>query len=128
MEKILVDTDVLIDFLRGFEKRAKSIFVAIQKKEVQGWISLVSVTELYAGKDVEEESKLASLEKLLSLFSIALPDLPIAQYAGLLKRYHALGLADAYIAATCIEENLSLVTFNTKHFRSIPTLKLYSFP
>ena len=126
MEKILVDTDVIIDFLRGFEEHAKSIITAIQRKRVKGWISLVSITELYAGNDTVDDRKRESLEQLLPLFSIAPPDLSIAKHAGILKRQYSLALADAYIAATCIEENFSLATFNTKHFRNIRHLKLYN--
>jgi len=37
---------------------------------------------------------------------------------------HGLLLADAMIAATALEYNLTLITYNTKHFQFIKSLKL----
>ena len=52
----------------------------------------------------------------------------IAQKAiGLIDTYsnsHGLLLADAMIAATALENNLTLITYNKKHFQFIKDLKL----
>lgn len=125
MEKILVDTDVLIDFMRGYDERIKSLFYRIQKHETHASISLVSVTELYAGKDAEVEAKQTILTKLLAFFNIVLLDLSTAQLAGNIKRKYSLSLADSYIAATSLENGLPLLSFNNKHFKQIPELSLY---
>ena len=37
---------------------------------------------------------------------------------------HGLGLLDALIAATALENNATLCTFNAKHYRSVPNLLL----
>ncbi|MBM3283871.1 type II toxin-antitoxin system VapC family toxin [Candidatus Gottesmanbacteria bacterium] len=126
MEKVIVDTDVFIDFLRGHKQRIKKIFTLIQQKEIKGSISLISVVELYSGKDCRQKEKLAVLNKLLYFFEIISPNLAIAKLAGNLKREYELGLADAIIAATAIEENAQLFTFNLKHFRKVPRLTMTS--
>ena len=126
MEQVLIDTDVLIDFLRGYNRRIKPLFEQIETKTIQAYVSLISVTELYAGEDVTYEPKREALHKLLSYLTVVNLDIAIAKRTGNLKRIHVLALADAYIAATCIEKKLQLATFNHKHFAKIPNLRLYT--
>ncbi|MBI2029858.1 hypothetical protein HYT02_05560, partial [Candidatus Gottesmanbacteria bacterium] len=55
MEKILIDTDVIIDFLRGYKKRISALFTQIERKEIKVYISQISVIELFAGEDAENK-------------------------------------------------------------------------
>ena len=124
MEKILIDTDVVIDFLRGHQPRIKSFFSDIERKRIYGYLSVISLTELYEGIDDEEKEQV--LIKLISYFQLIPVDKNISLLAGKLKRLQYLSLADSLIAATCIDQNLSLFTFNKKHYQAIPNFKLYS--
>lgn len=126
MEKILVDTDVIIDFLRGYEKRIKTVFGRIEKKEIQALLSVVSVVELYSGTDITDNNKRALLTVLLTFFEIIPLDISLSQEAGLLRQKYRLGLADSIIAASSLSLKASLFTFNTKHFRLIPNIILYT--
>ena len=42
----------------------------------------------------------------------------------LIRRNHDIGVKDVFIAASCLEHDLPLVTKNVKHFRRISGLKV----
>ncbi len=113
MAKILCDTDILIDYLRGKEK-AKGF---IEQKNII-YISSISVAELYVGvrKGIETEE----LALFLDTFEIVNINKNIAKTAGLYcnkyKPSHGTGLADALIAATAEEIKAQVATYNVKHF------------
>jgi hypothetical protein len=117
---MLLDTDVLIDFLRGDEKAVS--FVNANSSRII--LSSVVVAELYAG--VKGDAEQATLERFISLFRVIPVDSEIAKTGGLYKRdfskSHGVGLADAILAATAESENAELVTLNTKHYPMIPGL------
>ena len=120
-EKILVDTDVLIDFLRGNKKAIEFI------NEYSPYIILspIVIAELYAG--VKGENELLVLDNFISLFHIAPITSGIAKAGGLYKRdfgkSYGVGLADAILAATADKENADLKTLNVKHYPMIKGLK-----
>ena len=118
---ILVDTDVLIDFLRGNKKA----IVFIDKFSPDIILSPIVVAELYAG--VKGAKELAVLDNFISLFRIVPIDSEIAKAGGLYKRdfgkSHGVGIADAILAATANKENVQLKTLNVKHYPMIRSLK-----
>lgn len=91
-------------------------------------VSIVSVIELYSGEDSINEKKRLALEKLFSFLDTCPITDRCARRAGTLRRTYRLGLADAIIAATAMEEKIPLYTLNTKHFQEIAGLQLYSAP
>ena len=120
MKKILVDTDVLVDFLRGNEKALS--FMKNHAEEII--LSSIVVAELYAGIRTNEEDK---LDRLISLFPVIPLTSEIARYGGFFKRdfhkSHGIGLADALIAATAESQGATLKTLNTKHYPMLKGLK-----
>ncbi len=116
--KILVDTDVLIDYFRGLPQAIS--FIKNNYERIV--LSTITVAELYAGVREGEERK--NLDEFIQLFESLPVDLDISQKGGLLKRdyraSHNVGLSDAMIAATAIKNELKLYTLNIKHF---PMLK-----
>jgi predicted nucleic acid-binding protein len=126
MEKVLIDTDVVIDYLRGYNSRIKKVFDKIKRNELKMYISCISIAELYSGDDAQNTDKEKKLTVLLSNFEIINFDSSLAIISGHLKNKYRLGLPDSIIAATAMKGNFKLITFNTKHFQSIPELKLYS--
>lgn len=120
-DSFLPDTDVLIDFLRGYEKAVD--FVTTNSHKIV--LSSIVVTELYAG--AKGPSELNVLDNFVSLFAVIPVTSNIARAAGLHKRdfgkSHDVGLADAIIAATCESENAALKTLNVKHYPMIKGLK-----
>ena len=118
---ILVDTDVLIDFLRGNTKAAAFI------NEISSRIILspIVVAELYAG--VKGKAELTILENFVSLFRVVPLTVEIAKIGGLYKRdfgkSHGVGLADAILAATADAEKAELKTLNVKLYPMISGLE-----
>ena len=114
---ILVDTDVLIDFLRGYEE-AMSL-VAVNSERIV--VSSIVVAELYAGvRGGADGVEQGVLERLLGLFRVVPVSSGIARLGGLYKRdygkSHGVGLADAIVAATATVEDAELMTLNVKHY------------
>ena len=117
----LPDTDVFIDFLRGYQKAVDFI----NNNASQIILSTIVLTELYAG--VKGEQELTILNNFVSLFNVIPITSEIAKIGGLYKRdfgkSHGVGLADAIIAATCHSKNAQLKTLNIKHYPMIENLK-----
>ncbi len=110
MNKVLLDTDVLIDHLRGYRHLS----------EQDTAISVISRTELFAGGERQE----TSVEALLEGCEEVAVDTSIARRAGRIKRQTGLKIADALIAATALERNLPLMTRNLRHFKRVTGLAL----
>ena len=118
---MLLDTDVLIDFFRGYSKAV----ALVKKYNARIILSSIVVSELFAGVkgDIEE----ATLQNFVSLFRVVPIDTEIGKAGGLYKRdygqSHGVGLADAILAATVKAENAELKTLNTKHYPMLKGLK-----
>lgn len=116
MSLILIDTDVIIDFLRGKTEAKKYFSKCITQKEQLGY-SVVTKAELYAGLRDGEEDAVVSLLNSMDEFPV---DGEIAKQAGLYRRTfmksHELLLPDALIAATAKCVGAKLVTCNIKDF------------
>lgn len=114
MASLLIDTDVIIDYLRG---RAEAV-TYLEGLQEPLLVSAVTVAELYAG--VREGAERTALEQFLAAFEVVPVDEAIAVLGGLFRRdygkSHATGLADALIAATAESRQATLVTLNAKHF------------
>jgi predicted nucleic acid-binding protein len=111
---LLIDTDVLVDYLRG-ESRALAFLKAATSRLRT---SCLMLSELYVGvRDGAERIALGRLEELLEIIPI---DRDIAVQGGLFRRdygkSHGTGLIDALIAATAAATRSSLVTLNARHF------------
>jgi len=114
--KLLVDTDVLIDYLRGTTQAVEFLEEALINSKC--YLSTITIAELYVGVKDGNERKI--LDQFLSEFHIEACTLKIAEIGGLYRRdygkSHGVGLADALIAATAIEIGAKLVSLNIKHF------------
>jgi len=112
--QLLIDTDVLIDYLRDYPEAVRYV-EACQERLL---VSVVTVAELYAG--VREGEERARLERFLQAFEIIPLDRRLAVQGGLYRRdyskSHNVGLADAFIAATAAQRQVPLVTLTGKHF------------
>lgn len=119
--KFLLDTDVLIDYLRGNDKAVN--YLKTHSRQII--LSAVSVAELYAGVRDGEERK--GLDEFVGLFPIFPVTVETARVGGLYKRdyfkSHRIGLADAFIAAAAKTNNADIKTLNTKHFPMFKDLK-----
>ncbi len=114
MSKILVDTDVLIDYLRGRDE-AVALITSTDRTIL---ISSLTVAELYAGIKGDDEEK--TLEEFLGTLTVISVTSSLAKAAGRYRKQymksHSVGLADAVIAATAMQEGALLKTLNIKHY------------
>ncbi len=113
-DRLLFDTDVLVDYLRGRDEAASFL----ESRSETLLVSAVTVAELFAG--VREGKERTALATFLGAFEVVPVSAAIAQRGGLLRRdfgkSHSTGLADALIAATAFDAGARLVTLNAKHF------------
>ena len=122
--KLLVDTSVIVDFLRQDDRSATWLYSLSQAKH-HFLASIITHTELYAGKSVwEKQTAQQDLEHIFSGIKLIPLTQSISQKSGYLKAKYQLDLIDSIIAATALNQKLPLATLNQKHFSSIPSLKL----
>ena len=117
----LVDTDILVDYVRENEDAAAYL------ESLKEWsYSVVTAMELFAG--ARNNKEIRALEKFLRNYQEA----PLSREIGnrgrtIMKGYaksHGLDPLDAMIAATAISEGRTLSTRNSKHFKAIRGLRI----
>jgi predicted nucleic acid-binding protein len=117
MAQLLIDTDVLIDYLRD---RAEAVMY-LESLTSPRSVSAITVAELYAG--VRDGGERATPDQFIESFHLVAIDEVIAIRAGIIRRdfgkSHGTGLADAIIAATAEAQQADLVTLNNKHFQML---------
>lgn len=119
---VLVDTDIMIDFLRGYPP-ALIFLESLGESEI--YIFGFVVMELIQGYRNKSEQK--KLEQELMDYQKIWPS-PETCEEGLtvFSRFHlsqGLGIIDALIGQLAVALNLPLHTFNQKHYAMIPHLK-----
>jgi len=112
----LLDSDVIIWFLRG-RTEAVDLVKNLSGRGVLG-CSALSIIEVLGGvKPKDEPSTEAFLD---TLRSYPVDRSTARQAAGLIRQHRIKGrtlqFVDATIAATCLAHDLTLVTYNQRHF------------
>ncbi len=116
----MIDTNIFIFILKGntalktlIENMSCALDTTIYAELIQGAKNKIEVKKI---------------EKYLAKFDLIHFDKNISHKTlELLRTYsksHGLMFGDAIIAATCLENDLTLVTFNTKDFRFVKDLKI----
>jgi len=119
---LLVDTDVLIDYLRGI-RPARALLDA---DRFDFYYSSQTRKELLSKPGLTDSVR-REIQALLRRLRVVLIDDSIAgKYWSLLKKYESQGLrqADAIIAATAWQKRLPLLTRNHRHFRFVDEIEL----
>jgi predicted nucleic acid-binding protein len=112
MTNVLVDSDVLVDHLRGHRRLVRGAETL--------HVSAVTRAELFSGRAAEERRVRRLLEAMIDIPI----DVAIAERAGRIGRSSMVRLPDALIAATAIEHRLILVTRNDRDFSGIKGLRI----
>mgnify|MGYP001569587932 CR=1 FL=1 len=116
MPAILIDTDVVIEWLRGNETIVNHL-IAVKRSGKAIFYSPVTKAEIFHGLRSGEEEK--TRDFFLSCSSIPIND-EIGEKAGhylaMYHKSHSLALGDVLIAATCHTHKISLFTLNKKHY------------
>ena len=125
MQRILFDTDILVDFFNDQEYARDIIGEVVVKDAI--YMSILSVTELRAGFTPKQAELF--LQRLYKIAIIVDISVEIAELAGKFRfeygsKGKSLSTVDSLIAATAILGNFQLVTRNKKDF-PMKELKLY---
>jgi predicted nucleic acid-binding protein len=113
-QEIVIDTDVLINCLRGSATTLNFLKELAQSNMLS--CSAITVAEIFAGM---KDTELRMTEMLIDGLNIINVDRKIAQKAGNYRqtiKSQNLQLDDCIIAATCFVKKAALVTANVKHY------------
>jgi predicted nucleic acid-binding protein len=128
VHKVIFDTDVLIWYLRGYEKTRRFIEDVAHHQRV---LSSLTFMELLQGCRNQQEAHEVKAFIAENISLVVHPDEIICRRAiALLEQYalsHGLRVVDAIIAASALETASSLATANVKHYRVIAPLNLIQF-
>jgi|SRR5258706_4465040 predicted nucleic acid-binding protein len=124
MSSSLIDSTVLIDYLRG-RTDAAAYLDAVRATDVQSIHIVVAAEVIEGARNAKDQAALATF---LSTFNLVLPnEVDSALSVDLLKAFrlsHGVGWPDCLIAATALRLGWSVVTTNLKHFSPLPSLKV----
>lgn len=124
----LIDSDFLINFLKGEERAIKTINYF---KNQAIYTSIICVGEILEGLlETKNKKKLVQFKEFLKTITIIAVDYPVIEkFAFVRKSLRKKGLLidnfDLLIAAACLVYNLTLVTNNISHFKRIQGLKIF---
>ena len=126
--RTIIDTDILIDFLRN-KKEAVLLVTNLEDKKTLLATTAINAFELYYGahKSRQSAQNLQATKTLLERL-ILLPLTPRSAqraghiYAELELEGNPIGLRDTFIAAIALTRKCSVATRNTEHFKKVKGL------
>lgn len=128
-EKIICDTDVIIDYFDTRKSRHEETRIILEQKIGFQHILISSITKMELISGANNKADLHKISKDINRFGVLLINPEINLRAiNLVQSYrlsHGLAIADAMIAATAIQTELKLFTYNIKDFKFISKLSLY---
>ena len=125
--KIVVDSSIIIDYLRGGKKWDDFISAVETEQDPQLFLPTIVIFELYSDTSTKNIKKLQEMIYFISQFERIDLNEHIARLAGELSRdaSQRIQAPDYIIAASPISTNAQVVTLNKKHFEQIPNINLY---
>ena len=124
--EVLVDTSVLIDFLRKTNKQ-KTLLWQIKENGYRCFISTITIFELYAGAISKKHyDDLSILLKWFEIeaFSEKTAKISAKIYNNLKSQNRLIEFRDIFIGATAIILDIPVITLNTKHFRRMKKIRI----
>lgn len=123
--KLVIDTSVLIDYLRGGIKWEELLSKFEKNDEI--YLPTIVIFELFSGRSTSDPQIAKEINNFIKFFQRVELTEKIAKRAGELFRdvNKNLGAPDYIVAASAIELNATVVTLNKKHFEQITNLNLY---
>lgn len=130
METLCLDTNILIDFLRGNARTVKKIEQFEEEFELA--TTTINLFELYYGayktkkveKNVRSVNELAKRLELLK-FTDKSAEISGRIIAELERKGQSVEFRDVMIASMVMDNGVMLWTENVKHFRKIEGVRLY---
>lgn len=122
---VLLDTDILIQFLRNDEDAKEKISRLLESYQLLS-TSSINVAELYFGAYLSEnkEENINAVNKLLSKLVIYPFDINDGKIYGeirasLKRKGELINELDIFIASIAIEKDITLITRNIKHYEKV---------
>jgi len=130
-EKVICDTDVLIDYFDQTRTRHSDTRLILEEDIGLNNVLMSSITKMELLLGATNKIDFGIVEKKLNRFTIIIIlingriNLKAIELIQSYRLSHGLALADAMIAATAIETKLKLFTYNIKDFKFISKLSLF---
>jgi predicted nucleic acid-binding protein len=123
--RLVLDTSVLIDHLRGRPAAATALIPNALARGDELWSSYVVRAEVLAAMRTDEDTATRDLFRLISWAEV---DDALSEAAGALGRQHlrshpGIDIADLIVAALTRHLDAELKTTNVKHFPMFPGLE-----
>ncbi len=125
MRNVVLDTDVIIDYLRMGFGSLEDLISAASNREIKLYISSVTLMELFSG-DIKR-NQVEVIEYIENKIEIINLDQELAKYLGHLRKTAKshIQLADLIIGGSACYIGAQIATRNKKHFAAISGLKFY---
>lgn len=118
----LLDTDVLIDIQRGYTPAINWFAQLLAVPSIARFVAMELI------QDARDKQQLRQALQLIAPLAIVWPTESDCARAlsdfTVYRLSHGVGLIDSLIAACAVGRGATLCTFNVKHYRVIPGLKL----
>lgn len=128
MKRVVIDTNVLIDFANNHADWLRQIFKN-RSLDLEFILPTIVIAEYFTSTSLENEKEVRIADETFALFSKQDLTESIAKKLGELLRHKTYppgaGLADLIIAATTIHFQAELATRNHKDFAKIPNLRFF---
>ena len=116
MREILLDSDVIIEWLRGRPPVTQQMIALIEAHEDLCWTP-VSIAEILAGARASEDEAIGDLFLMLEALPITTDvGRKAGAYLTSYAKSHGLELGDALIAASAFSNDRQFWTLNKKHY------------
>lgn len=124
MIKIMVDTNVLIDYTNGYKNDLEGFLSLAEKGKIRLFINPIVVAEYLTDRKLKLVSARKIANEFLNFFTCTQITKNIGEMTGEMLRNNAdLTWRDVMIAACCLNGDCQLATRNRKHFGKIKGLK-----
>ena len=119
----LIDTNITIFYFGLALSKESELFIdELMKSTI--YLSVINTIEMLGFKDLSQKETMA-LESFIKKSVVINLDEDIIIETIRLRKEYPVKLPDAIIAATCLVNNLTLISNNTKDFEKIKGLKLH---
>ncbi len=130
-EKVICDTDVLIDYFDEKNSRHVETIKILEKNIILDNVMLSSISKMELILGATNKADLHRINRDIERLNITLINYEINEHAiFLLQKYslsHGLSLPDSLIASTSIVTGFELFSYNVKDYKFIEKIRLYKF-
>ena len=125
----IIDADWIIEIARGNSVASQVVNALAPEVVAVSWMTLGEIYEV-AFNTPHPEAYMGNLQQLLDGFVAIGVDRPIierfAEVRALLRRQGQLiSDLDIIVAATALARDLTVLTYNRRHFERVPDLRIY---